>query len=256
MKTEYKKDLSSTYFVLEEEEIFQMDYQIRMLRTNEIPGLLKIKARGADETSRFYYDIRGKSSLQSIYEKAEIKSEELVLFLKNLSTAITFAEKHMLDSSRILLEPECIFCDKEGFYFCYYPLGQQEFCEVFHKLTEYFVTKVSYQDKQGIFLAYELHKLTMEENYSILEVIKSISEEMEEEKAAEQTEESQEAHIEEQEPMLTDWSTEDWIETDLYVAEEDQTIWNSIKKLWEKRKKPMWGDWKKLKNEENRIDPI
>lgn len=256
MRTEYQKDLSSTYFVLEEEEIFQMDYQIRMLRANEISGLLKVKARGADETSRFYYDIRGKSSLQSIYEKAEIKSEELILFLKTLITTISTVEQYMLDSSRILLDPECIFCDKEGFYFCYYPLGEQEFCEVFHKLTEYFVSKVSYQDKQGIFLSYELHKLTMEDNYSIVEVIRLILEELEEEIGQDQKEENEEAYYKEPEAILSDSSSEDWIDTDLYVAEEDQTIWGIMKKLWKKRKKQIWGDWKNLENTGNRIDPI
>ena len=70
-----------------------------------------------------------------------------------------------------MLEPELIFGDKEHFYFCYCPSCMQNVKEAFHNLTEFFIQKVNYKDEEGVHFAYTLHKATMEENYSIAEIL-------------------------------------------------------------------------------------
>ena len=45
---------------------------------------------------------------------------------------------------------------------------------MFHRLTEFFVKQVDYKDEEGVNFAYTLHKMTMEENYSIEEIMQTL----------------------------------------------------------------------------------
>ena len=41
-------------------------------------------------------------------------------------------------------------------------------------MTEFFVREVNYKDEDGVHFAYSMHKMTMEENYSIEEIMQKI----------------------------------------------------------------------------------
>ena len=182
MRIEYKKNINGTCLVLEEAVIYNEDYQVQMIAVNEITGLLPLKAQGINERSRYYYVINGKISLKAMYEKSKIGKRDLVLFLNQFLQTVRAVYDHMLNINRIILEPEFIFYEEEQFYFCYYPLGNEELNIRFHRLTEYIVRQIDYEDQEVICMAYELHKKTMTENYSIEHVIGEISQEREEER--------------------------------------------------------------------------
>lgn len=171
MKSYMKNDLKNTYLILEAEELRPDDYQIMMLRENEIPGIVKTSVRYVDNQKFYYYDIGGKTSLQTMYDKANFSGEEMRRLVEELIAASRNVQKYMLDENCILMEPELIFGDKEHFYFCYCPSCIQNAKEAFHALTEFFVQKVNYKDEEGVHFAYTLHKATMEENYSIDEIL-------------------------------------------------------------------------------------
>ena len=44
----------------------------------------------------------------------------------------------------------------------------------FHELAEFFVRETDYQDRSGIYISYALHKMTIQENYQICQVIEEI----------------------------------------------------------------------------------
>lgn len=55
MQIDYKRDLNHTYVILQEEkEPDTASYQIRMLLTNAIPGLLDCKIGKMDDKTLFY----------------------------------------------------------------------------------------------------------------------------------------------------------------------------------------------------------
>jgi len=182
MKTEYKKNVNGVYLVLEEEKEYKEDYQIQMIAANEITGILPLKAQGMNRRSRYYYTISGKVSMKAMYEKSKIGKQDLTLFLNQLLQTTRAIYDHMLNINRIMLEPEYIFYEGGRFYFCYYPLRREELSVQFHRFTEYIVRQVDYEDKEVICMAYELHKKSLEDNYSIEHAIAQISQEQEEEK--------------------------------------------------------------------------
>jgi len=172
LKTYYKNDLKHAYLILEGAEGEQEDYQIAMLRENEIGGILKTEARFMDNCIHYYYDISGKTSVGILYEKKNMCFEEMKQLVDELLVAMKNAREYMLDGNCILLEPEWIYRNKDHFFFCYYPSCEQDIREKFHKLTEFFVREVDYQDEEGVRFAYTLHKATMDDNYSIEEILR------------------------------------------------------------------------------------
>ena len=78
MQIDYKRDLNHTYVILQEEkEPDTASYQIRMLLTNAIPGLLDCKIGKMDDKTLFYYEVTSRQSLQSVFEQRSIGAEAL-----------------------------------------------------------------------------------------------------------------------------------------------------------------------------------
>ena len=108
-----------------------------------------------------------------------------------------------------------IFEDKEQFYFCYHPSSKKDIREEFHTLTEFFVRQVDYNDEKGVHFAYTLHKSTMEDNYSLEEIMKRLSP-------------ASEVIVEKdyEEVMETMEITES-------VIEEKNDKWSPVRKIWD-----------------------
>lgn len=243
MKAYYKNDLKRAYMILEGVEDTKEDYQIYMLKENDIPGLLKTDIRYVDSVSQYYYDISGKVSLKAAHEKIKLDYKEMKALIYALLKTIKTIRKYMLEGNCILLDPEYIYCEKESFYFCYFPQNQAELKQAFHKLTEYFVSEVDYKEKEGVHFAYSMHKATMEDNYSIERLMKELTEEIHEEKekmVPEKKPERQRVNyrerIEEKEPEM---------------VEEKREFWEPVKRLLEKKKKGKWGYWDEILIEED-----
>ncbi len=169
-----KNDLKQALLVLEGEETKEDDFQTFMLQANEIQGLLQMSVKYIDQKSLYRYDISGKMSLQTKYEKRKMSNEDIERLIQALLDLLQELPKFMLEPYGILLSPEYIFCDEEKYFFCYYPLCDLELTEEFHKLTEFLVREVDYRDKEGIHLAYTLHKSSMEDNYSIEKIMDEV----------------------------------------------------------------------------------
>ena len=214
-KTYIKNDLKKVYLVLEGEEQAHEDYQAVMLQKNEISGVLKTDIRYVDNRSHYYYDISGKTAFGILYEKTNLNYEQMKQLVENLMETIQNLQKYMLDGNCLLLEPEMIFKDKNRYYFCYYPSLKKNAREEFHRLTEFFVREVDYKDEAGVHFAYTLHKTTMEENYSLDEIMQYLL--PQEEKLPE---------IDYTELMETAEGKES-------VVEEKKDRWAPVRKLWD-----------------------
>ena len=121
MREEYERDLHHAWMILETDELYKEDYQMRMLMENAISGLLSGRGQG----------------------------------------------NYLLDVNCLSLDPGHIYVSDEIYYFCYCPGLEGNILEKFHELTEYFVRETDYEQKEAVYLAYELHKASMEENYNI-----------------------------------------------------------------------------------------
>lgn len=228
LRMHYKNDLKRAYLILESDEVEKEDYQIIMLQENEIPGILKTDVRYVDNQSHYYYDISGKTSLKAVHEKINLSCEDMKSLVRDLLQAIQTIQKYMLDAKCLLLEPEYIFGDGKTYFFCYYPPGDCDIRTEFHQLTEFFVREVNYRDEDGVYFAYTLHKATMEENYSIEEIMKQFAQEEEKEDFEQQ--------------QIVDYTEcmESPVLEENMIAEHDD-LWEPIRKLLERGRRRRWG---------------
>lgn len=231
MNVYYKNNLKAAYLVIEGEEQGNEDYQIAMLQENKISGLIPMHVRYVDNRSDYFYNISGMQSLKDKYEKEKLVFSDMKRMIHSLLNTMQEAKKFMLDGEKILLEPEYIFFEKEKFFFSYYPSCEQNLKEEFHKLTEFFVREVDYKDKEGVHLAYTLHKATMEEHYSIEKIMEELGEEVELPRVH---------YVERMEKPEED---------NLAVAEKPE-FWEPVKRLLERKKKEKWGYWDEIYIEE------
>lgn len=243
MKSKLKKDLEHNYLIIEHDINYNEDYQLKMIKANHPKGILEVTGRGIDDCSQYFYEISGKVSVKAVFEKARIQSEDMKSFVMQLLEAISILRSYMLEANRLILNPEYIFYSNNQFYYCFDPVHEESICEAFHTITEYFVSQVNYEDKEAVFFAYELHKATMEENYSIEQVIHRI--------AAQSAKENM--------PKLENrkrsqcYDEEDWEEDHIEGKETEQSKWDPLiplKKLLKKKREPKWGDWNDLLLEE------
>lgn len=230
---------------IEESVLYKEDYQMRMLSGNQIEGLLNVKGRGMNGSSFYDYDVSGKVSVKAMYERSKMSSKDIKLFLSDMRKMITNVENHLLNKHRVLLKPEYVFYEKEHYYFCYYPLGETDFWEEFHTLTEYFVKKADYEDKECVKIAFFLHKETMEENYSL-------------EKLVEECLKIEEPVVDEPSVPVIDYDTteHDWIKEQSRgscILRETDNMWTPVKRFLNKHKKTKWGEWEGLYVEEEEL---
>lgn len=189
MDISYRRELNRTQLIFEVPGIREKDYQIYMLEENRPKGILPITVQGVGINTQYKYDISGKISIRALYEKAGIQFDEICSLVIQLTETIKHLEGYLLDPDRIILEPEYIFYEKNRFLFCYYPLHAGNLHQAFRELSEYFIRQVDCEDKTGICLAYELHRITTEENYCMDKAIAQAYHMMEEQQMKEKEEE-------------------------------------------------------------------
>lgn len=249
---------------IEEEEIYQEDYQMRMLQANHIEGFLTVKGRGADGKSYYDYDVSGKTSVKALYEKNEMNGEDIRRFLQRLVFVLGETRKYLLDIHHILLNPEYIYYEEGEYYFCYYPPGGKNLWEDFHTLTEYFVKRADYKDSACVQMVFLLHKETMEENYSLEKLVTQCLRQEEElsgtdgdeQDSMRTAEEEEENGIKGIEGIEYDKTEHDWIteqELGSRVMRETDNMWTPVKRFLNRHKKPKWGDWDGLYIEEEEL---
>lgn len=235
MKTYYKNNLKQAFLIIEGEDSLEQDFQAFMLQGNEIPGLLKTNITYVDQMINYHYDVSGMTSLQAMHEKTKLSSENIKRLIQSLLHTVKEVQKYMLDGTGILLEPEYIYCQGESYFFCYYPPGKEEPQVAFHKLTEFFVREVDYKDKEGVHLAYTLHKATMEEHYSIEKIMD------------EALNEGPVTLVRYEERMEDDIQEET---TPQDMIAEKKSFWEQMKGFIDQRRQEKWGGWSEASQEE------
>lgn len=231
MKVSYRRNIQKNHLVIEEEGVYKEDYQMQMLRHNQIEGLLDVYGVGVEAHSQYFYNITGKQSMKTKFAKTKMDFADVEQFLNCMLTTLEEVRRHMLNGNCLLLTPKHIFFEQNKYYFCYFPLCQNTLEEGFHKLTEFLVSKINYHDNRAILFACGLHKATMEEDYNLLQIVERLYGEIRESEQAE--------HSREDEPSR--WEAED----EILVQEEMgfQPCKKGFKpKIWGKSQ-TKWGVW-------------
>lgn len=171
-RAEFETKLNRVCLHIYKEECYEEDYQMPMLRYNQLEGILEVEGCEVGGQARYTYEISGMTSMKTMYENSCIKKQEIESVIARILEVTETLQHYMLNPNCLVLKPEYIFYKEGKWYFCYFPGMEEDLCKLFHELTEYFVKMLDYQDTEGIFLAYELHKATLQEHYDIELIMK------------------------------------------------------------------------------------
>lgn len=247
MREEYEKTLHHTWLILETDEIYEEDYQIRMLSDNTLFGLLPMRGQGENDRSRYRFDITGKTSLRELWNEEKWDHEKLEQFMRQLIQVLYELNNYLLNLDSLSLRPEHIFKNEDTFYFCYIPKKRDNIWIEFHVLMEEFVKNMDYEDKEGIYLAYELHKASMEEDFDMEQMLERILEKKEQEMAR-VTPKKQVVYDVAEEQVLDDWAG--YQELKGNVSRERQSVWGFLNKKMRKRQQEEWDFFESLQKDE------
>lgn len=103
MREEYERDLHHAWMILETDELYKEDYQMRMLMENAIPGLLSVRGQGKDDKSQYRYEISGKISVKAKERKRALEICRSGKFYETVYPGALCSEE--LSAGRELSEP-------------------------------------------------------------------------------------------------------------------------------------------------------
>ena len=224
MNISYKRENHKSYLVIKEiEEQVQEGFFMKMIRENEIKGLLPVTQHVFNGEKELYYNISGKQPMELLYEKRGIDQQDLRQLLKGLSGTIKDLEKYLLDEDSLFLSPESIYISSvDGMpYFMYYPEEGAE--ERVYGLVEYLLGKVSKEEEAAVMSAYEFYRYVKEEKGSLSNALSKLDLD-EEEAMGDKTEFSREPTLNDDfiQPMADDQNAYHTIsETDSPQEEEN-----------------------------------
>lgn len=177
MEVMYRRDGEHNYMVLQApEEVEGSEYQVRMLLVNDIAGLLRCKLRRIDGASYFYYEITSKQPLARILEHRAAGGEDIRAVAQAMSRTLEGISRYLLPDESLVLNPELIYMDVETreVSFCYLPCSREAISDTFRSLAEYLLKKLDHGDEQAVLWGYQIYSGTVEENYSISAVLRSL----------------------------------------------------------------------------------
>lgn len=176
-KTNQQSRVAESEIIIDNVQPYRENYQMRMLKNNRIPGLLRVSGCGMEGASRYYYHTGHSQSLETYYKNKDIRAEEILKLTRQFLSVMEQMKDYMLEPNYLMLSEKYIFEKNENYFFCFFPENEKTWQVSYHELTEYFVRKVDYQDLESIQLACMLHKETLKETYDLESILQQYEEE-------------------------------------------------------------------------------
>ena len=174
----FERSMNHNYLILSKCSFFgkseeqSKDYRTKMILGNRIPGLLPITHRLINGESRYYYEINSLQSMDRLYDKTEIRYEELRRLLSGCVGLFERLEEYLLDGTQIIMRPELIYMNVEKMepYFVCYPDYEGDVRLSFMEFIDEVLTKIDHTDERAVMLGYQIYRYTRNPNYVISEI--------------------------------------------------------------------------------------
>ena len=77
-KINQQSRVAESEIIIDSVQPYRENYQMRMIKNNRIPGLLRVSGCGMEGASRYYYHTGHSQSLETYYKNKDIKAEEIL----------------------------------------------------------------------------------------------------------------------------------------------------------------------------------
>lgn len=243
---------------------YNEDYQMRMLSNNRIEGLLEVKGSGIEGKSRYSYCLDTMVTMEKFFQGREIRKEDIDHFADRFISTVDCVKGYLLDPDYIVLSPDMVFLKDGEYFFTYLPASEcgktLSLCGQFHKITEYFVKNLDYNDTEGVHLICRLHRDTMGEQYDLKELIRQCREEEGKRKEKNKTEKEETVSrnlreisdgaifsaFDEREEGENDLRSDNKSGMDIQRVGEQNIRYGPFQRIAERIKTGRWGEWRDL----------
>ena len=252
-KINQQSRVAESEIIIDSAQPYRENYQMRMIKNNRIPGLLRVSGCGMEGASRYYYHTGHSQSLETYYKNKDIKAEEILKLTRQFLSVMEKMKDYMLEPNYLMLSEKYIFEKDENYFFCFFPENEKTWQVSYHELTEYFVRKVDYQDLESIQLACMLHKETLKETYDIESILQQYEEEAKNRKEKSKEEKIREESKREKDRIEMEENQNIEVQENSYYSKSggnyavmEEKRYGPIKKFAKRFKSGKWGEWEDL----------
>lgn len=252
-KINQQSRVAESEIIIDSVQPYRENYQMRMIKNNRIPGLLRVSGCGMEGASRYYYHTGHSQSLETYYKNKDIKAEEILKLTRQFLSVMEKMKDYMLEPNYLMLSEKYIFEKDENYFFCFFPENEKTWQVSYHELMEYFVKKVDYQDLESIQLACMLHKETLKETYDIESILQQYEEEAKNRKEKSKEEKIREESKREKDRIEMEENQNIEVQENSYYSKSggnyavmEEKRYGPIKKFAKRFKSGKWGEWEDL----------
>jgi hypothetical protein len=169
MNVTYRREMKHNYLIIEPEISHYDSYEVQMMASNGIEGLLKFRLKQVDDRKLYCYEITSKQPLNRILDLGSIGAAELHSLISGIGQTLGRLESYLLSESQITLKPEFIYVEPETFtaFLCLIPGRKGDFPGEMTELLQYLLGKINHQDKSCVVMAYGLYQESLKDNYGM-----------------------------------------------------------------------------------------
>ncbi|GEM_PF-231930 len=169
LEMHYETDNHNNYVIIESQALQkEVSYQEKMVVHNTIPNLLPVKIREINNQKQYCYNITRKQQMEKLYEFTKLQYEDIVMLCENISEMVKSVNSYMLDTSHILLNPQCIYIDvtRKKVSFLYHFEESTDFREQLKEFFGYLLELYDHQtDKMELMHIYGIYQHILQGEY-------------------------------------------------------------------------------------------
>ena len=252
-KINQQSRVAESEIIIDSVQPYQENYQMRMLKNNRIPGLLRVSGCGMEGASRYYYHTGHAQSLETSYKNRDIRAKEILKLTRQFLSVMEKMKDYLLEPNCLVLSEKYIFEKNQNYFFCFFPENEKTWQVSYHELTEYFVRKVDYQDLESIQLACMLHKETLKETYDLESILQQYEEEAKNREEKSKEEKIREESKRKKDRIEMEINQNSEVQENSYynktrenLAVMEEKRYGPIKKFAKRFKPGKWGEWEDL----------
>lgn len=170
-----EKDISGNKIIM---NCRYMDYKVRMLEMNNIPGFLSVSVLEDDGQVKLKYDISSMVSLSDAMNARSLGSEELKNIIYSMSHILTVTSQFLLSASDLIIDSRYIYVKTPQMdpYVCCLPGFGGNYQAQFSSLLRELLGAVDQRDKDAVVLAYSLYQESLRDGYVMADIIRVLAE--------------------------------------------------------------------------------
>ena len=172
----FRKNMNSSYMVISSgAENPDLDFHCKMLKYNQIPGLLPFSTEAINGQMNFLYDISSKQAFDKVFDAEKLTYPSLKALVDSLRQLGNVLAEYLLDFKYVMTEQRAIFTNygRDRFFFCYRPEMEAQERAEFAGLRELFnqiLSRIDYDDSRAVSLAFNINRLVQSENFTLADL--------------------------------------------------------------------------------------